>query len=381
MRKKIKKNLSSGKFFFRYFFSVFLICSIVIFAICPFSCRMTEEGIEVLPGDTTCPVVEKFELTGSGSFAVTCSEKILISSAVVNEGSTENLGEEISVESVNYDETGKLAFLTLSEKTSVGENYVFTALITDTSGNSVEFQQNFIGFNENPAFLILSEVRTTTDTKKVKSDFVEFYCLKGGNTHGLKFCSGAKGTKFDYYFPAMEVETGEYITLHNKTYDSENAVSETGDDLTLSKAEESCGTARDLWREGTENKVGVGVDVFILENYSSGEIYDGLPFCSAESKNWSKNLSSKYAERLFNEGIWKSGSGTDSACKSDDMNLKRTISRKNVAELAQKYSAGEIDKISSSAEDWGVTGKKGTKNSKDSYATPGLPNSAEYYDD
>lgn len=248
------------------------------------------------------------------------------------------------------------------------------------SGNSVEFLQDFIGFNENPAFLILSEIRTKADSKKLMSDFVEFYCLKGGNTHGLKLCSGYKGEDCDYSFPAIEVKAGEYITLHNKTYDSEKAVNETGDDLTLSKAEESCDEARDLWREGTEQKIGASSDVLILKNYSTGKIYDGILFCKSEAEKLGNKRQCEYAATLDSEGIWKGGTDVDSAFHCEKATtVTRSISRKNVDEIAQKYNSGEIDSVSSSKDDWALTEKYGKP--VVSGATPGYENSTNYYEE
>lgn len=368
------------KFAVNYFFTVMLICSFVIFAVAPVSCRMTEEGIEVIPSDKTCPVVEKFEVTSSKSFYFSCSEKILVSQAFVNEENSGDSGAELPVNKIVYDETGKNTTIILGDETRVGGNYVFNAVITDLSGNSVEFQQDFIGFNENPAVLIISEIRTKSDSSKKISDFVEFYCLKGGNTHGLKLCSSAKGENYDYIFPAIDVKAGEYITLHNKTFDEEKALNEFGDDLTLSAAEESCGTARDLWRNGTDSVIGAASDVLILKNFSTGQIYDGIPYCKSETEKWTKKLQSEYAELLFSKNIWKNGSDVSSAFYCDKATtLTRSISRKNVEEIAEKYASGEISFISSSLDDWALTEKYGSGKSVVSGATPGFANGKNYF--
>lgn len=363
----------------KYWLAVFIICSSVLLAVCPVSCRMTEEGIEVVPGDKTCPVIEKFDVLESSRLSLCCSEKILISSASVAEGNPENPGNEIPVFDVNYDETGKSADIILKDKTQVGHEYFFSAVISDENGNSVEFTQNFCGFNENPAFLILNEIRPKSDAEKMASDFIEFYCLKGGNTYGLKLCSGAKGADCDYYFPAMEVASGEYITLHNRIFEKEKSINETGDDLDLSTAIESSNSARDLWRDGTDAKIGTSADVIILKNYSTGKIYDGIPYCKSTAKKWGNKLQAEYAELLAAENIWTDGADVSSAFASDKMTtVTRSISRKNLRELYEKFSCGEIDSIHSSANDWALTSSSSGKNSV-SGATPGLKNSTVYY--
>lgn len=363
-----------------YFFTVTLICSFVIFAVAPVSCRMTEEGIEVVPSDKTCPVIEKFEVTGAKSFNFSCSEKVIVFQAFVNEGKSENLGAELPVNEIVYDETGKNATVLLSDETDIGKNYVFNAIISDLSGNSVEFQQEFIGFNENPAVLIISEIRTKSDSKKMISDFVEFYCLKDGNTHGLKLCSAAKGENYDYIFPAIDVKAGEYITLHNKTFDEEKSLNEFEDDLSLSTAEESCNSARDLWRKGTDSVIGGSSDVLVLKNFSTEQIYDGIPYCKSEAEKWTKKLQAEYAELLLSKNIWKNGSDVSSAFHCDKATtLTRSISRKNVEEIAEKYASGEISVVSSSLDDWSVTDKSGSGKSIVSGATPGFANSKNYY--
>ena len=379
--KDLKKGFrKKQKAVFSYFLTVFMICGFVIFSVGPVSCRITEDGIEIQPGDKTCPVVESFNLTGTSSFSVNCSERIFISRAAVNQGCSEKLDDELPVLSVNYDESGKNAEVVLDGKTQVGESYVFSAVITDTSGNSTEFEQEFIGFNENPAVLIFSEIRTKADSKRLKSDFIEFYCLKTGNTHGLKLCSGAKGVSYDYVFPAIEIQAGEYITLHNRTFDSENAVNETGSDLALSKAEESCDTARDLWRDGEEAKIGTSADVLVLKNYSTGNVCAGFAYCKSSSEKWGSNLQSEYAELMFSQGVWTSGSDVSLAFQSDfATTLYRSISRKNISDLAEEYASGKISKISACADDWKLTEKSGSGKSIVSGATPGFENSTNYY--
>lgn len=442
MKKSDSKKPCIGLEITKCFTAVFCLCSFAVFAIAPVSCKMTEEGVEIQSGDKSCPTVENFETTDSSTVTVTCSEEVVITDVTLTKentgseggtetdktqaadktaeveekqeseevkkegGSNENGGvkeeaessenpddaaetgsktetakEVIPIESITYENEGKTAQITLGEETKTGESYILSAVITDSNGNSVDYEQSFAGFNENPAVLILSEIRTKADSKKSVSDFIEFYCLKGGNTHGITLYSAYAGKDCDYAFPAMEVKTGEYITLHNRTYDEEKekAVSETGEDLTLSKANESS-SSRDLWREGTEAKTGVTGDVLVLKNTSTGKIYDGILFSKAESQKWSRKLQKEYAETLYSSGIWKSGSGVESAFKSDKTDsVYRSISRKNIEELARKYTAGNIESVQSSAADWALTEKTGSKKTDVSGATPGLPNSTNYY--
>ena len=192
----------------------------VLSCVAPVSCRLTEEGIEIIPADTTAPAVEEFLVTGSRTLSLACSEKIVLDKILIHEidGDTEldsidtfmaESGDEEGcyavANSVTYSEDGKSAEIELSEEMRVGEAYVFSGVVYDITGNSLDFCQKFVGYNSNPARLIFNEIRTTYNKAKNAVEFIEFYVLKSGNTFGLEYVSAANGEARKYSFPAMEV--------------------------------------------------------------------------------------------------------------------------------------------------------------------------------
>ena len=375
--------------------SVFISMLIVFSMLCvvmPVSCRLTEEGVEIFPADTVAPSVEEFSVTGARTIFISCSEKIVLSeiSVVEYDGEEDLVLESVSpvdeksvfaiAEAITYSESMKSAEVELSSPTVVGKSYVFSGIVYDITGNSLEFQQKFSGYNENPARLIFNEVRSTYNKDKEQTEFVEFYVIKGGNTYGLEIVSAANGDAKKYSFPSIEVKTGELITVHGRTIEGteEKAVDELGDDLTLSQTAESHDSARDLWKSGDE-KIVSQTDVLVLRDSASLEIKDALLMSVSGKTAWAKKSMTEFAEAACSLGIWKSGSLPENAVCTDGTNssLYRSVSRQNTALLAEKYadSAALPEYIESSASDWLVTDKLVENKVTASGATPGYENS------
>lgn len=361
-----------------YFSTVAAVCFLVFFSLNPVSCRLTEEGIIILPCDKTCPVIESFKITGEKSLHISCSEKVFLTS--VNIVCKDDEAYSSGSYDVSYDNTGKNFSVTFSNETEVGKTYVFKAQVTDLSGNSVHYERNFIGFNQNPAKLIISEICTKYDKAQGISDFIEFFCIKSGNAYGLVISGAQKGAGYDYEFPSVELKAGEYVTVHSKSYSQEECVNETGEELNLSTAIRSCNEGRDLWREGEEN-VFTNNDVIVLKDNNTDKICDGILLSESGKSNWSKNLQKEYSKLLYENGIWKSGSEPENAFITDRATtIHRSVSRKNVNEIYNSYKEEAVELISSDASDWYLTDKKTVNKEIISGATPGFANSSVVYE-
>ena len=83
-------------------------CAIVLVVtafVAPVSCRLTEEGIEILPADVSVPSVESFSVRGRNIIHLDCSERIVLDKVCVLEEGSE---EEFAVaDAVTYSEDGK----------------------------------------------------------------------------------------------------------------------------------------------------------------------------------------------------------------------------------------------------------------------------------
>ncbi len=375
---------------------VFLAMTLVIgvlLVLSPVSCRLTEEGLEIIPADTTAPSVESFDVVGSKSISIACSEKIVLDKISVFELEAGNEDEEIPLvldeenafavaDSITYSEDGKSCEISLTVPTNVGKSYIFSGTVYDITGNSLEFAQKFYGYNENPARLLFNEIRTTYKKDKEAVEFIEFYCLKSGNTYGFEVVSAANTESKKYVFPSIEVKQGEFITLHGKIFEGmeDTALDETGDDLTLSRANESCDTARDLWKSGTD-KIASNTDVVVVRDCVSKEIKDAVLLSLSGKTEWTKALMTEFAESAFAKGIWQDGSSPVNAVCTDGMSssILRSISRQNTAEIIEKYKDSSTlpEFIKTSANDWFVTNSYKDSETKEtiSGATPGYENS------
>ncbi|WP_294428187.1 hypothetical protein [uncultured Treponema sp.] len=373
-----------------------LVAAVLAF-VAPSSCRLTEEGIEILPSDTTAPFIESFAVTSANSVYLDFSEPAVLDSLTLTEldsslaegddwlyAQTDSSSSYAVANVITYSEDGKSSEIEFSEKTEIGKAYVFSGIVYDTTGNSMTFSQKFYGFNERPARLILNEVRTTFSKTKEAAEYVEFFALNDGNTYGLEFLSLAGGDSKKYSFPVMEVKKGEYITLHGRIFDGteETALDETGENMALSSAVESCDTARDLWKSGND-KIASNTDILILRDITSGNIMDSLLLSVSGKTEWPRKSMRDFANTVFSLGLWKGGYQPENAVCTDGMtsSLMRSISRMNTAELAQKYADCEELPlyISSSNSDWSITDKSGTGKNTVSGATPGFENSTNLF--
>lgn len=373
-----------------------LSCAIVFVVsafVAPVSCRLTEEGIEILPADVSVPAVESFSVRGKNVIHLDCSEKIVLDKVCVLE---EGRDEEFAVaDSVTYSEDGKSCDVEISNNTMVGKNYVFSGKVFDETGNSLEFSQSFTGFNDNPARLMFNEVYVKGDSKNQVAEFVEFVALKSGNTCGLELVSASKGEEKRYSFPAIEVKRGDYIVVHGRTFFTNtktkekkeilNLADELGEDINLSRTKFSHDSARDLWREGDE-KIISDTDVLVLRDGITKSLKDAILF-SADSKNEWKPRMKEFAGEAHTLGIWGGGSSPSFAISSSGTSsLNRSISRKNTAAILEKYADENSlpQYICSFSDDWIVTEKYNVKNSNGknltvSGVTPGFENSSNPY--
>ena len=394
MKKIFKHQLSLS-----VLLSVFVSMAVVV-VVAPVSCKLTDEGVEITSTDTSAPEIEAFSVNSGTSITISCSEEVIFDeikvvvasssdadtetdSSVREITSTDNESVYAVASLITYNETGDSAEITLSTGTKVGVSYVISGIAYDTSGNSLEFSRSFTGYNDNPARLLLNEIRTKYESKSEIIEYVELYVLKGGNTYGLEIVSAANGEAKKYTLPSIEVMTGEYITVHGRILDSqtETALDELADDLTLSTAKDSCDTGRDLWKAGSD-KIVSNTDVVVLRDATSLQLKDAVLLCESKNSEWTKTAMKEYAAEAFSVGIWTSGDAATDAVVTDSATTQyRSISRQNTAVLALQYADASLlpEYIGSSASDWLLTEKYTENKVTISGATPGYENSTNPY--
>ena len=352
-----------------------VISSLVLVVVSPLGCRATIEGIHLLEGDFTVPKITEVEVSNARSITITCSKNASIKNASLKCLSQEE--EAQPLEKSQSDEKKRIT-LVFPKETEIGLDYVLKGSLEDENGNSLLFRIPFTGFNERIPRLIFSEVRNASDSKKMKHEYVEFYALTDGNLAGLEFVSAYDGEEKKYSFPPIEVTSGQFITLHLRKPQNEEGkdaeegmIDETGENLNLAFATDSCPTARDLWVENTSARIAPS-DILILRNSANGKLLDVLLFAETKTSAWNKKYAS-YEELVEESGIWHNRQGNatcsiESALCSDSMTtVTRSFSRQNISSLV-------VDSYSVSADDWLLVGSKGGKTNE---CSPGLPNSSQ----
>jgi len=191
------------------------------------------------------------------------------------------------------------------------------------------------------------------------AEYIEFKVIKGGGMDGLFFYSVMNNAQdiFVYIFPKITVEAGEYITLHLRTMEKNNCCDELDDDLTVSGGTDSCPSARDLWVTGSDKLIDKTCFIYIQD--INGKIMDAVFLNEKPAGAWNNSQThfAEIAEKLCNEGMWKSAGTKPAPLDAVNTQAVGTSPYKSVS----RYEGREN---THSAKDWYITG----------YITPGLPN-------
>jgi len=210
------------------------------------------------------------------------------------------------------------------------------------------------------AVLQINELRTEIGNLGNIAEYIEFKVLKGGGMEGLYLYNmiNAQDT-FLYIFPPIDVETGEYITLHLRELDKYKCLDELREDeLSLSGGIDACPAARDLWVTGNNKLLNANSIVYIKDIY--GRIMDAVVMNETPSAGWNNNQAyfAGILEYLFKAGMWKSADG-EKPTPFDAVNTSAI--KGSVYKSVSRYE-GRVN--THSAKDWYIAG----------YITPGLPN-------
>ena len=315
------KNL---KFIILSIAQIIMITGITVFAVMPFSCKVTPEGVQIVGGDYASPVMEGIEVLDETSLEITFSEKVKVTGAVLSpfiEGlsdsyvhsPTQELSPALRAASGEYGkipvtiepkEDGKRILFVFEKPTVIGKSYELFAVVEDMIGNSLTFTAKFSGYNSRVPKVIMTEVQIKYESKSSKTEFIEFLALSDGNLGGLRVYSAANGVEKAYEFPPVEVKKGEIFIVHLKTF-GEGCLSEEGEDLNLASQLYSVNGVRDLWSANTESRLNKTSDVIILENKTSGKILDGMMYRGKDAEEWNSKVLLG-ATQLYDAGIWNS---------------------------------------------------------------------------
>ena len=309
------------------FMQAAVIAGITIFAASPFSCKVSTEGIQIVGGDYTAPVMEELKVIDENSLQITFSKRVKVTGAVlspfiegISDSSAHSENQELSgAIKAAYGDFGKIpvdvelsdseseVFFKFQNPTSVGKAYELYGIVEDACGNSLTFTVTFTGFNPKVPSLLITELQIKYAKVKLKtgdeyrSEFVEILALEDGNLAGLRLVSASDGEKKAYDFPGIEVQKDEVILIHLRNA-GEGCISELDDNLDAAKGTYSADGIRDLWADENSAHFHDIDDVIIIEDKASGKIIDGFMYSNGASECW-KEAPAAFAKRLYESGL------------------------------------------------------------------------------
>lgn len=262
----------------------------LLFSACPL-----EEGISAITCEAEeIPAIEAFHVLSKNSikikFTGTVNEVEIVSEPDLGFPEIVKSGTEVEV--------------IFPQNTEVGKKYIISGSARAGKVSTLDFELNILGFNDRVPGLFINEIRT--DYSKPKAEFIEFRSLSDGNLSGVTVEIASAEEEGIYIFPPVEIQKGDYITLHLiKLTETEGALIE--DDL-LSKTSGYCGTdtnenAWDFWVE-TDKKLLRKSDVIILYETKEGKIIDGAVMTEGNISQWKSEILANKALCLVNSGIW-----------------------------------------------------------------------------
>jgi hypothetical protein len=130
-----------------------------------------------------------------------------------------------------------------------GLDYRVAGEVEDERGNVTRFALAFVGWNERPPRLRISEVQAgkNSSTTKPHRDYLELECETSGDLGGVEAAWASSVKAFRYRFPSAEVEAGDFVVLHLAPSGAAEEVDETGVALDLSGGVDATASGRDFW--------------------------------------------------------------------------------------------------------------------------------------
>lgn len=359
-----------------------VLVALILLAVVPFSCRLTAQGVQILGGDYTPPVLVDFVVVDENTVRLEFSESVEITGSVValvldddfsSDVHSDTLDLSASLERVTgvygsvpcdviYDGDGEIVRFVLENKMIVGQGYELYTKVRDSIGNTLTLAVPFSGYNSRVPQLLITEIQSESvssqksEEKKLgtyRNEFVEILVLKGGNLAGIELCSGYDGISKKFDFPPIEVQTGEVFVVHMRKRGN-GCISEIDSDITAAFSSYTSPEVRDLWTDIETTTIGNKTDILILRNRANNSLLDAVMYRASNVESWTKSML-EYSQLIDDGKIYESGD-VENAFISDDLTATKTLARKNAKELQQRVLAGDIIDypVLSDAESWQI---------------------------
>lgn len=308
-------------------------------------------------GDRTPPMFLGAESTSKRTIVLNFDE------AVRPVEGTVSITPELPIEGVAAE--GNTLVVALAADQAVGREYTIEAAAEDLKRNSITLLCHFYGFNPDVPHVVINEF--ITQGSDTHPDLVELLVTSGGNTAGLCICEGSRDHWQErFIFPAILVQSGDYLLVHWKPQGIPAEVNET-DDKSASQGYDASPTAYDLWipaGDGLSGNNGVVavyaspggrlLDAVLYSNRTSAsdDTYDG--FGSGEVL--------LQATQIVEEGGWTFAG--EKVAPEDAVNPEDSTATRSLCRTSQSLDTD-------AAADWHVVPTKG--------ATFGAPNLDDCY--
>ena len=357
-----------------------MLVGITLSAVLPVSCKITEQGIKVVGGDYTPPVLNNFLVKDEKTLLLEFSEEVRVEGFVlarIIDDSFDSMEHSASLDlspalerasgiygavqcSLLYSSCS-INFL-LDQDMEIGSGYELYAKVCDSVGNTLTFAIPFAGYNSRIPELMITEIQSEsvssqTKTEKEKgiyrNEYVEFLVLKSGNLAGLELCSGYDGEAKKYLFPAIEVKAGQVFVLHMRNRGN-GCISEEGDDLSLATSSYTSPEIRDLWTDIETTSLGNKTDIIIVRNRADKRLLDAVMYRASNIQAWTKTMID-YSQLLDDSVLYESGD-VENAFITDSQTSTKTLQRIDAPFYQTACLEENLDSfpIPSSSESWTI---------------------------
>lgn len=334
-------------YFIKTVLPAMVLVAAVFFAVVPFSCRTSIEGVEFLSGDFSVPQITDVVLVDSNTISIGFSKRVAVDDVQIMDRNGECLD---GVTSVTDEENCRVDF-SMDSKMDIGQKYVLEATLEDVKGNSVTMSVDFLGYNDRVPLLALSEIRVKNKSSSDKSEFVELYALSAGNLSGLEIVSASDGENKKYSFPPIEISTGEYIVVHMRN-GTEGCVDELGKNLALASTTDSNSQARDLFANNeSDGRFGTNGDIIALRNSANGKIMDAFVYADPEKiESWNQQMG-EFAANVESSGVWLDLDG-NASCQVEDAFSTSSLNRDSHTACRKDVEKLKAENFCSSKAQW-----------------------------
>jgi len=232
------------------------------------SCAPEPVAAVFAAGDLRPPAVASWGAAGGAEVIIVFDEEIEVAAP----GFASTPGPGIAATRVGED--GRSVIVTLDGGQSPGAAYAVSGVVSDAAGNLSSFVLPYWGFNPDPPRIVINEL--ITEGTSTHPDALELFVTAGGNCAGLALFVGSPDN-FDirFLFPALPVESGDYIILHLKPQGLEAEIDETGDKA-ASGGIDANADAWDLWYSGGDGALSGKNGALSLCTSPRGAIMDAV---------------------------------------------------------------------------------------------------------